>query len=292
MDTLNFILTCDDVGRDTVENFNKVISLLDECDIKCTFFAVPKPRDAPPLEKNKEWIDTLRGAIKKGHDVQLHGYSHEKFECGTPEGLILELHGKDARKELLRTINENRTEIEKNLEYNKLFKRLSESKVIFEKIFGYSPICFRSPLLGLHKNLYPVLSKLGIKYCSNLIINPRSQSYIIGEREEIGKWDKVNPLPTEVHDGIIELPLTCEYSWFLEENQIDRAFELIKSDAKKISKIKNAFMMPLSHFYAIAKSPASAELYRRFFDWAKKNFDFKSYTIKEYIRKFIENQEG
>lgn len=284
MNKLNFILTSDDVGRDSVENFNKVISLLNECNVKCTFFAVPKPRDAPPLEENKEWVNALKKAIVKGHDVQLHGYTHEKFECGIPKGLILELHGKKGKEELIKTINEDREEIEKNLEFKTLFERLSESKKIFERIFNYSPVCFRSPLLGLHKNLYPVLSKLGIKYCSNLVLNPRSQSYIIGERSEKGEWDdKVNPLPTKVQEGIMELPLTCEYSWFLEDNQIDRALELIKSDAEKISKMKNAFMMPLTHFYAIAKSPASEKLYRRFFEWAKENFDFKSYTIKEYV---------
>lgn len=281
---LNFILTSDDVGRDSVANFKKVTNLLKENQIKCTFFAVPKPRDNIPLNENKEWVGALKEAISEGHDVQLHGYAHEKFECGFPEGLILELHGTEGKEKLLKQIEDEKVELEKELTYEKLFEKLSESKKLFEEIFGYSPICFRSPLLATGENLYKVLSNLGIKYCSNLVINPRSQGYIIGERTEKGEWDdKVSPLPTKVSEGINELPLTCEYSWFLEDNQIDRAFELIKDDAKKISKIEGAFMMPLSHFYAIAKSPAGAELYRRFFSWAKENFDFKSYTISEYV---------
>ena len=48
-------------------------------------------------------------------------------------------------------------------------------------------------------------------------------------------------------------------------------------------------MMPLTHFYAIAKKPAGAKLYQRFFDYAKENFNFKSYTIKEYIEEKISN---
>lgn len=285
MKRLNFILTSDDVGRDSVENFNKFILLLDKYNIKCTFFAVPKPRDNIPLEENKEWVNALKKAVEDGHDVQLHGYAHEKFECGIPEGLILELHGKSAREALIKQISDEKEQIEQNLSYDKLFVRLSESKKNFERIFGYSPICFRSPLLGLHKNLYPVLSKLGIKYSSNLVLNPRSQGYIIGERTEKGEWDEnVFPRPIKVREGTTELPLTCEYSWFLENNQIERAFEIMKSDAEKISKMEDAFMMPLTHFYAIAKSPAGAELYKRFFEWAKKNFDFKSYTISEYVK--------
>jgi len=283
MNELNFILTSDDVGRDSIENFNKFISLLEELDIKCTFFAVPKPRDNLPLNENKEWVIALRKAVKLGHDVQLHGYKHEQFECGFPPKLIFSLYPKENRKYLKEYIIKNSDKIEKELEFERLTNRLARSKKIFEEIMGYSPVCFRSPLLGIHENLYKALSILGIKYSSNLVMNEDGWSYIT-ENKQPDKG-QVLPIPTKVQQGIIELPISCEYNWFLKEEHFNRALNMMKEDATKISKIKNSFMMPLSHFYAIIKSPSGEKLYREFFDWAKKNFDFKSYTIREYIKK-------
>ncbi len=286
MDRLNFILTSDDVGRDSVENFNNFLDFLEECNIKCTFFAVPKPRDNIVLTKNKEWIRALKEAIKKGHDVQLHGYTHERFECGFPKKFILSLYQKEERETLIKNIGENKEEIEKNLELKKLTARLSKSKKLFEKAMGYSPICFRSPLLGTHENLYKALNKIGIKYSTNLVVNSSGWSYITKEKRFGRGWDKkgVLPVQTKMREGIIELPISCEYSWFLKKKSTSRAFNLMKYDAKRISKIKNSFMLPLSHFYSIVKEPAGKVLYRKFFDYARKNFDFHSYTISEYIK--------
>lgn len=288
MNKLNFILTCDDVGRGNVDEFEKFLSLIEEYGIKSTFFAVPKPRDNLPLKENKEWINALKKAIKLGHDVQLHGYAHEKLECGFPPKLILNLYEKTDRENLEKKIIEERGEIEKNLELNKMINRLSESKKIFEGVFGYSPICFRSPHLGMHTNLYKALNNLGIKYSSNFVVNPDGWNYIKGRKNK-KEWNKegIFPVPTKAREGIIELPISCEYSWFLKKENLNRAFNLMKYDARKISKIENSFMLPLSHFYAIIKEPAGEELYRKFFDYAKKNFDFHSYTISEYIKKII-----
>lgn len=288
MNKLNFILTSDDVGRGDVEDFNKFISLLKEYGIKATFFAVPKPRDNIPLNENKDWISALKNAVKEGHDIQLHGFTHERLECGFPDDFIWSLYPENERENLKKSIIENREKIEKNLEFNKLIERLFQSKKIFEEVMGYSPVCFRSPLLGTHKNLYKALAKLKIKFSSNVVMNPNGWNYI---KNNITKkeWNKkgILPVPTKMQEGIVELPISCEYNWFLENNDFERAFELMKDDAEKISRMENAFMMPLSHFYAVVKSPVGIELYRRFFDWAKKNFDFKSYTIREYVKKKI-----
>ncbi|MEK6760748.1 MAG: DUF2334 domain-containing protein [Nanoarchaeota archaeon] len=285
MEKLNFIMTSDDVGRDSVENFNRFIAFLDEYKIKCTFFAVPKPRDNIPLIENYGWINALKKAVQNGHDVQLHGYTHEKFECGFPGDLVLEMHEKRAREELIKEINEEKLEIEKNLELDKLTERFSKSKAEFEKIFGYSPVCFRSTLLGTHKNFYEALSKAGIKYNSNLVVNPTGWGHIVGERTGKNKWSgDFSPTLTNVERDIIEMPISSEYTWFLTDEQIEPALKIMKDDAHKISKIENSFMMPLSHFYAVVKNPAGMEAYRRFFEYATKNFDFKSYTVKEYIK--------
>ena len=288
MEKLNFIMTSDDVGRDSIENFNKFISLLDEYEIKCTFFAVPKPRDNVPLMENKEWIHALQKAIDSDHDVQLHGFTHEKLEFGFPPKLVLDMYEKSAREAFKKEIIKNKEEIEKNLEFEKLVERLSKSKEMFENVMGYKPLCFRSTLLGTHKNLYKALANTGIRYNSNLVVNPDGWGHIIGEKDGENKWNDEGmlPIPTKVQEGIIELPISCEYAWFLENEQIERAVEVMKEDAHKISKIKNSFMMPLSHFYAVVKSPAGMEAYRRFFDYAKKNFDFRSYTISEYVKNF------
>lgn len=289
MSKLDFILTSDDVGRDTTENFNKFISLLDEYNIKCTFFAVPKPRDNIPLAENKEWIYVLKKAVNDGHDVQLHGYTHEQLECGIPPNFML-----DIVPSLKKKVAEERNEIEKNLELSKLVDRLSKSKEIFEKVMGYSPICFRSPLLATHENLYKALVKLGIKYNTNFVVNPTGWYYIVENGKPIeernypeNNWNKegIMPVPTKAQESVTELPLSSEYSWFLKEKDLlDREFYLMKDDAHKISEIKNSFMLPLSHFFAIIKEPVGIELYKKFFSYAKDNFDFKSYTIKDYIK--------
>ncbi|MCL5018369.1 MAG: DUF2334 domain-containing protein [Candidatus Pacearchaeota archaeon] len=281
MKKLDFILTSDDVGRGKVEEFNRFISLLEEHKIICTFFAVPKPRDNLPLKENKEWTYALKKAIDKGHDVQLHGYAHERFECGFPPNFILSLYKEKERKNVIEYMIKNKKEIEKNLEFNVLKDKLEESKEIFENIFGYSPICFRSPLLAKHKNLYKAIKKIGINFTSNEIINPNGWNYIINEEFEDGKC-KI-PLLTKMQNGIRDLPISCEYSWFLEDKNFDRAFDLMKYDAEKISDIKNAFMLPLSHFYAVVNSEGE-KLYRKFFSYAKDNFDFRSHTINKYLK--------
>jgi peptidoglycan/xylan/chitin deacetylase (PgdA/CDA1 family) len=286
MKKLNFILTSDDVGRDSVENFKKFVSFLDEYGIKCTFFAVPKPRDNMPLNENKEWIIALKKAIQLGHDVQLHGFTHERFECGFPNKLVLSMYEKEARKNLMKEMTDNKEKIEENLSLDKLTSRLLKSKKLFEKALGYSPICFRSPLLGMHENLYKALAKTGIKYSTNIVVNPSGWSYINREKNfgKVRGKKRILPVMTKAQGGIIELPISCEYSWFLKKENMKRALKLMKRDARKISKIENSFMLPMSHFYSIVKEPAGEELYRKFFEWARKNFYFKSYTINEYAK--------
>jgi peptidoglycan/xylan/chitin deacetylase (PgdA/CDA1 family) len=284
MKKLDFILTCDDAGRGDVKEFNKFLSLLDEKKIKATFFAVPKPRDNIPLSENKEWIYALKKAISNGHDVQLHGYSHERFECGFPIKFIMSLYPKAERENLIKSLYENRGEIEKNLSLKKLDEKISESKEMFEEALGYSPVCFRSPLLGMHANLYSALKNAGIEYSSNFVLNTYGWEYINKERKKGGWIKDLYPVFTKTREGITEFPISCEYSLSLNKGNLRRAFSEIKRDARKIAEIKDSFMMPLTHFWAIAKSPFGEVLYRKFFDWAKKNFDFKSYTISDYIK--------
>jgi len=286
MKQLDFLLTCDDAGRGSVKEFNEFVSFLDEYRIKGTFFAVPKPRDNIPLNENKEWTDALKKAISKGHDVQLHGYAHERFECGFPPEFILSLYPKKERESIKKYITDNKRDIEENLKLDKIIKRLSESKELFERTIGYSPICFRSPLLGTHKNLYKALNKTGIRYSTNFVLNNYGWDYISGDKKRKEWKTELLPAPTKAGEGITELPVSCEYSWFLKKRDLGRAFSEMKRDARKIASFKNSFMMPLSHFYAVNKT--GAKLYRKFFKWARGNFDFKSWTIKEYIKERLD----
>jgi len=82
-----YVWTMDDVGAggsDMVEAMRRACAFLQSRGVRMTLFVVPKPSGQPMSE---EWVDALREAHEAGHDLQLHGLTHEDcFEFGPRTG--------------------------------------------------------------------------------------------------------------------------------------------------------------------------------------------------------------
>jgi peptidoglycan-N-acetylglucosamine deacetylase len=75
------------------EYTNKLINLLDELEVKATFFTIGKEIKAHP--------QVIKQLVKSGHEVGNHSYSHQKMTWKTPKFIAEEINKTD---ELLREL--------------------------------------------------------------------------------------------------------------------------------------------------------------------------------------------
>lgn len=121
-----------DLKEDMLDGLDEYIKILDKYNIKATLFAVS---DAAELVKDK-----LKGYIKSGHDLALHGYDHTA--------------------PIQMTISEFR-------------EKVIKAKSRLENLFGVSIKGYRAPFFGLDNPHLDVLRELGFTYDSSRFDFPK-----------------------------------------------------------------------------------------------------------------------
>ena len=167
-----------------------VLNVLDELDLKITFFIVGKDTET---EANRKY---LRMITERGHEVGNHSYHHESW---------------------LQTYS-----------YEKIEKEIREAEEAIEKVTGQRTIGFRGPGFSWSKDLLKVLERRGYKFDASTLptyLGPLARMYYFkksdlskeekkARKELFGKFSegfrKLKPYKWDLGNGksITEIPVT------------------------------------------------------------------------------------
>jgi len=167
-----------------------VLNILDELDLKITFFIVGKDAES---EENRKYLKMISD---RGHDIGNHSYHHESWlQTYSPE---------------------------------KIEKEIADAEAIIEKATGKKPVGFRGPGFSWSNDLLRVLKKRGYTFDASTFptyLGPLARMYYFWksdlsraekkERKELfGKFSegfrKLKPYYWDLGDGekLAEIPVT------------------------------------------------------------------------------------
>jgi peptidoglycan/xylan/chitin deacetylase (PgdA/CDA1 family) len=277
-----FALTNDDAGGGNPHLFEELLDFLAEQEVPATFFVVPMSGGNPLVEK-PAWMTLLQRALDEGHDLQLHAYDHSStFEFGVPPGFMLDI------------IPEAKTRWETDPDAVRakhtlqlMTDRLRRSKEGFEQALGFSPQGFRGPCLSMSDNTYRALAENGLTWSSNRVVNPMGWRYINRDYDAGEPWQPdVAPHPYRYKAGLIEIPMISEYTWYLEEGDIDIHFDLVRRDYDRVREVGGTFVT-LSHYYAMTGEwTAGLRVYERLFAYTRELGDVQFCTLTELLEQY------
>jgi peptidoglycan/xylan/chitin deacetylase (PgdA/CDA1 family) len=260
-----FVLTNDDAGGQEPELFAELLDFLQEQEVPATFFVVPL-YGGQALDSKPQWMPLIERALAQGHDLEHHAYDHSTcFEFGVPPYFMLDIMP-EARDKFI----DEPEYFTQHHGYETLRAKLEKGREILTRAFGYTPRGFRSPCLSSCDNLYRALADMRFEFCSNEVINPLGWRYINRAYDTGEDWH--TQIPHEPHPrlpGLTEVPMHSEYTWYLEEGDINRHFELTKHDLDRAI-VEGKPFVALSHYFAMTgKWAAGLQVYARLFAYAR-----------------------
>jgi len=241
-----FCFSVDDVGMEVFSSEKHLAMLLDFFEaegIRATFFVVPRG-GGKDLTQQPGYIALLKKASRAGHDVAQHGLEHDRFECGIPPRMILDLPHECAARERLAT---HRAEIEATLTVDRLRARLAAGRRILQSALSMPIAGFRAPCLSTCPNLFAALEAEGYRYDSSQYLQPAAWDILNGRAD-------LSPVPITRKDfdrcqtgGTLKsFPLTGEYTWYLKSAAYNITLKLAKGDFDACLETGIPFV-PLSH---------------------------------------------
>jgi peptidoglycan/xylan/chitin deacetylase (PgdA/CDA1 family) len=272
-----FVLTNDDAGMQAPELFAELLDFLKAQEAPATFFVVPFAGQQAVDEK-PEWRVLLDRALDEGHDLQHHGLTHTSaFEVGVPPRFMLDIMPENKAK-----WEQEPAQFTQHHAHNLLREKLIQGRSILTRTFGYEPEGFRSPCLAVCDNLYQALHELEYGWSSNQVINPMGWRYINRDYDAGEPWQPEVPAHPYSYNGLLtELPMHSEYTWYLEEEDIDRHFALAKSDLDR-ARAQGEPFVALSHYYAMTgRWAAGLQVYERLFAYARERGDVRFATLRQ-----------
>jgi len=129
---------------------------------------------------------------------------------------------------------------------------------------------------------YATLAALGFQWSSNQVINPMGWRYINRDYDAGEPWTPgLPPHPFRHAAGVLEIPMHSEYTWYLEEGDVERHFQLAKADFERARANGDAFVV-LSHYYAMTGQWATGlQVYARLFAYARELGDVRFVTLSQ-----------
>lgn len=287
-----FCLTVDDVCLDGYSSEGHVRALtrfFSSESIHGTFFVVPRA-EGIPLAQRPAYVAVLRHAAAEGHELAQHGLEHDRFETGIPPHMILDLpHEQPARERLAR----DRTAIERNLEIPALRGRLREGRRILEDALEQEITGFRAPCLSVCDNLFTALDQEGFRYDSSRCLQENGWDLLQGKPlapRPIARADFERSL---YRGKMRTLPLTTEYTWYLQREKFDDTMALARHDfdaclSAGIPFITVAHVSPINE----CQDGCGFDLYRRLIEYAREQSaaageDLQLFNLKETCDAFV-----
>jgi peptidoglycan/xylan/chitin deacetylase (PgdA/CDA1 family) len=273
-----FVLTNDDAGGQEPELFAELLDFLQAQEVPATFFVIPF-QGAQALDSKPHWMPLIERALKAGHDLEHHAYTHAScFEFGVPPYFMLDIIPEARDK-----FREEPVYFTQHHGYETLREKLEKGRKILTRAFGYTPRGFRSPCLSACDNLYKALDDLDFRFCSNEVINPLGWRYINRDYETGEDWH--TEIPHEPHlrtATLTEVPMHSEYTWYLEAGDVDRHYEFMKRDLDRALAEGKPFVT-LSHYFAMTGRWATGlQVYERIFAYAREQ-GMRFTTLRELV---------
>ncbi|MCW5977930.1 MAG: polysaccharide deacetylase family protein [Bryobacteraceae bacterium] len=265
-----FCATVDDVcyeGYSTEAHLTNLLALFQELGLPATLFTVPLAQGIP-LGERSGYVDILKQAASGGHEVAQHGLEHDRFECGVPPRMIMDLpHEGPARERLAR----ERDAIEAALTTPAIRQRLAQGRRIIEDALEIRIAGFRAPCLSICDNLFHALDQEGYLYDSSRHLQEAGWDLLNGVRPAIPR-----PITREIYDRLQypgrlrTLPLTAEYTWYLTWENFDVTMDLAQHDFRACLDAGIPFV-PICHVSPIqqGEDECGFEFYRRLADFAR-----------------------
>lgn len=240
--------TMDDTGAggsDMVEAMRRVCTFLESRGVRMTLFVVPKPGGQP---MTAEWVNALREAQQAGHDLQLHGLTHEDcFEFGPPNWPATDI-SPPFREEFER----RREELMPRYTLPNLRARVEEGLSIFREQLGAEPVVFRAPCGAISKPMFEALQQVGIRYHSGMYISGTGYEHLPHRSGVIvQKWVSGIPhTPFRWYSDVVEVPILNEYTWRGAWQREQEFLALAKEDTSRIARESEVAVL-LTHTHGV-----------------------------------------
>jgi peptidoglycan/xylan/chitin deacetylase (PgdA/CDA1 family) len=279
VDETLFVFTNDDPGGQEPERFAELLDFLAKQEVPATFFVTPAA-GGEGLDNKPRWLELLQRALDEGHELQHHGLVHTAFEFGVPPYFMLDIMP-DSKSRWQRDPESFSAQHTQAI----LRDKLAQGQEIFQRTLGYKPQGFRSPCLAICDNMYAALHDQGFQWSSNSVLNPMGWRYINHNYGAGESWQiDVPRRPFHHPSGLIEVPLHSEYTWHLTDADIERHFQLAKSDFDRAHQAGDPFVA-LSHYYAMTgKWSAGLRVYERLFAYVREVGNVRFATMSQLIQ--------
>lgn len=228
-----FGMSVDDVALrhwSTVENFQRLCSFFAAEQIPATFFVVPFDEDTgQPFDRVfPEYVPAIQAARAQGSCVGQHGLSHNRFELGIPPAMILDLpHEADNKRFAL----EHQAEFAQQHRAEKLCGVLRQGRDVLEHALGFEIEGFRSPSLQESPGMFAALARERYRFDSSQCLQETGWDYLL-ERFAVPPREITRErwLAIRAKCAVPILPLTCDYTWYLDRAHYERMFALARHD--------------------------------------------------------------
>lgn len=242
-----FVWSIDDAGLgDSVDVMPRMDRFLESRGLRATWFVVPKPHGKA---LSPAWLDACREARTAGHDLQLHGLTHEDcFEFGPPNWPATNI-----RPQFVAEFEQRREELKARYTVERLQARLEEGLAVFAGELGVEPTIFRAPCGAISKAMYQALQNVGIGYHTCQYISGSGYNHLphlSGVLEPAWTGD-IPHRPYRWYAGVIEAPILNEYTWRGAGERSDEFIALAKADVERIVK-ESPVAVILMHTHGIA----------------------------------------
>lgn len=273
-----FVVTVDDPGGliQDLDAFERVRRFFDEEGVPASFMVVPRGEGGWQLDTQPAWLSALKSAEAGGHDCQLHGLDHQNCEFGPYPAMIRALSRRDP-EEVLR---EDAVRFGSVWNYESHVEKLQTAMTIYRAAFERDPLVLRTGALSQTPELYRALADVGMRYTSNLVVDPRGWEYIIENYDDPGDWDPaVPPHPYMLTDRIINLPMISEYAWYLTPEKIPVHLALAVDDLQRVYAQGGVYIL-ICHVQCVgAEDKLSQQLIHELLSVARSDYDPQFETL-------------
>lgn len=242
-----FVWSIDDAGSGgNPMSLTRTCRFLESRGLRGTWFTIPRPGGNPLSD---EWRAALLDARDAGHDIQLHGLTHEDcYEFGPPAWpatAILESLGPEFER--------RRDELMPRYTVEKLRARIEQGLEVFDRELGVRPTVFRAPCGAISRPMFEALSQVGIAYHTCAYINGSGYEHLPHRSGDLSpKWtDAIPHRPFHWYSGVIEAPILNEYTWRGASTREADFVTLAKQDVDRIVE-ESPIAVLLMHTHGIA----------------------------------------
>ncbi len=197
----------DACGGDTI-SVPRTCEFMASRGIVATWFAVPK---SGGNSMSEAWKSTLRAARDGGHDLQLHGLTHEDcYEFGPPAWPATSI-----LPSLQSQFDERGAELRARYTADALGARIAEGMAIFHRELDVVPTCFRAPCGAISQAMFSALATAGLRYHSCYYISATGYEHLPHRSGVVAQeWTDIIPhRPFRWYSGVVEAPILNEYTW-------------------------------------------------------------------------------